>query len=147
MMSYRRFICMKSIKKIVFLCFSMCCFLCDFEIQTKAIINQQLKSQKSKSQTLARISGIMRILFPLPVALYNAGCSETSNSKLYKNNSNSFFDIFYPGDITTNFKDVAGLDGAKEAIKECSDLIVNIAQTFQKEVDELNKRENENKTT
>ena len=79
----------------------------------------------SDIQAKKKTSGFIKFLFPIPTALYNAGCEETLDNQTRKIQDGSFFEIFYPGDINTTFKDVAGLDGAKEDLQDIIDFLKN----------------------
>ena len=63
----------------------------------------------SHVQAQRKITGILAELFPLPVYLYNAGCEDSLSFK--SSNTKS-------GAAKMTFDDVAGLDGAKEDLKD-----------------------------
>ena len=94
------------------------------EFQAKKKTNKENKfSDTTKHTKHSKISGIISLLFPLPVILYNAGCSENESESSTKS-SGSFFEIYYPGSMnSTTFKDVAGLDGAKEDMQDVLDFL------------------------
>jgi len=90
----------------------MCLLVLD--IQAHAKVNKDAVVDLVEPRAHFRLANLVNILFPLPSALYNAGCKEKIGNSEYSKEQGSFFEIFYPGDIKTRFTDVAGLDGAKE---------------------------------
>src|SRR3990167_8307550 len=77
----------------------------------------------SKIEAKQKASGLVQWLFPIPTALYNAGCNTTETVRFRKINSD--FEIFYPHEINTTFEDVAGLTGAKEDMQDVIDFLKN----------------------
>lgn len=80
------------------------------------------------------VGGFVEFLFPLPVAIYNnvnsykewlIGQDEHYSNLLNGSSDMSYFEILQPGDIKTTFADVAGLDGAKEDVRDVISYLKN----------------------
>lgn len=73
-----------------------------------------------------KITGLAALLFPLPVACFNAGCHTDALIKI--KHRGSFFEVLSPGSIHINFSDVAGLDGVKEDMQDIISFLQNPAK-------------------
>lgn len=69
-------------------------------------------------QTKDKIKGLAAFLFPIPIALYNAGFDAASTSEYVQIHKSYVFD-----QTKISFKDVAGLDGAKEDLQDIVDFL------------------------